>query len=202
MVGLFLRFWSPPPDLAPARVWEELRANESSSGAEPCQPYRCRIDDFLIRRAASDSFNNLGIAASRLRQTRDNEYPQPAEAHYLIMLDKYLTPLRNQRHPGLWARVNRAIRLRRLAERTALGIADADSGYPRSEEVYPWIKPLVEGADERCGLVAGRQEPRQRGSTLSGSLEPCVPGPFRPDHPRSCPGQPARLFPLAGPSPP
>ena len=89
----FLRFWSPPPDLAPARVWEELRANESSSGAEPSQPYRCRIDDFLIRRAASDSFNNLGIAASRLRQTRDNEYPQPAEAHYLIMLDKYLTPL-------------------------------------------------------------------------------------------------------------
>ena len=144
----FLRFWSPPPDLAPARVWEELRANESTSGAEPSQPYRCGIDDFLIRRAASDSFNNLGIAASRLRQTRDNEYPQPAEAHYLIMLDKYLTPLRNQRHPGLWARVNRAIRLRRLAERTALGIADADSGYPRSEEVYPWIKPLVERADE------------------------------------------------------
>ena len=144
----FLRFWSPPPDLAPARVWEELRANESSSGAEPSQPYRCGIDDFLIRRAASDSFNNLGIAASRLRQTRDNEYPQPAEAHYLIMLDKYLTPLRNQRHSSLWARVNRAIRLRRLAERTALGIADADSGYPRSEEVYPWIKPLVERADE------------------------------------------------------
>ena len=144
----FLRFWSPPPDLAPARVWEELRANESSSGAEPRQPYRCTIDDFLIRRAASDSFNNLGIAASRLRQTRDNEYPQPAEAHYLIMLDKYLTPLRNQRHSSLWARVNRAIRLRRLAERTALGITDADSGYPRSEEVYPWIKPFVEGADE------------------------------------------------------
>src|SRR5208337_2923599 len=144
----FLRFWSPPPGLAPARVWEELRANQSSSGAEPCQPYRCGIDDFLIRRAASDSFNNLGIAASRLRLTRDNEYPQPAEAHYLIMLDKYLTPLRNQRHPGLWARVNRAIRLRRLAERTALGISDVDSGYPRSEEVHPWIKPLVERADE------------------------------------------------------
>ena len=155
----FQRFWSPPPKLSPAQVLAEIKDSQTIAGSAPLQPLRCRVDDFLIRRAYSDSIDsvsNLATAASRLKETRESAYPQPAEAHYLIMLAKYLTPQRDKVHPGLWARVNQSIRLRRVAERTALGIADTETGYPRSEEVYPWIKTLVERADEARRLGEDR----------------------------------------------
>lgn len=152
----FQRFWNPPPNLTAAQVWAELKNSNPDPDATPRQPYRCLIDDLLINRASRDSFNSLATAAARLKAARDSEYPQPAESHFLIMLDKYLTPRRDKVHPGLWGRVNRAIRLRRLAERTALGIVGDDPGYPRGEEVYPWIKTLVDRADEARRLGEDR----------------------------------------------
>ena len=106
----YLRFWSPPRGIDPSSIWNELTQAEPPAGAEPLQPLRCRIDDFLIRQAEADPFHNLATAAARLNQTRGTDYPQPAEAHFLIMLQKQLERPPNQRHPSFWPRVSQALR--------------------------------------------------------------------------------------------
>src|SRR5207248_8269235 len=72
--------------------------------------------------------------------------PLPAEAHLLVMLRKYV-PLEN-RPPSSWQPVRQALQVRRLAERTALGIPPRLAGYPYSEQVHAWTRTAVERADE------------------------------------------------------
>ena len=153
----YLRFWSPPRGADPSSMWNALRQADPQATAEPLQPLRCRIDDFLIRQAAVDpSFRNLATAADRLDQTRGTDYPQPAEAHFLIMLRKQLDRPPNSRGPSFWPRASQAILVRRRAERAALGMAEMEPGYPYSEQVHPWIKATIEKADEQRRLGEDR----------------------------------------------
>lgn len=152
----YLNFWSPPAGLEAAKVWETLVGAEPRPGNEPRRPLRSLIDDYVIRRVEGNPFDNLRTAAQRLGQTRGNDYPQPAEAHFLVMLEKYLGPVRNDRHPSLWPRVGRALTVRRQAERAALGIVPEMSGYARSEQLLPWIRGPVEKADAKRRLGEDR----------------------------------------------
>lgn len=68
----------------------------------------------------------------------------PAEVHFLRMLKNHLPSGSGERVPE--ETIRRALVVRRLAEQTALGAAPGE--YAHSEEVFPWIKDLVEKADE------------------------------------------------------
>ncbi|WP_165227180.1 hypothetical protein [Aquisphaera insulae] len=150
----FSRLWKPPAGTDPSRAWEEIQKTFAAAEADPAQPLRCRVDDYLIQRAIADPdpSEGLAIAADRLRQqTRDSRSPQPSEAHFLIMLDGFLRPA-TPRPPSFWPRAARALRIRRLAERVALGIPEKDAGYGFSERLMPWLRGLVDRADEQRRL--------------------------------------------------
>src|SRR4051812_14744637 len=85
----YLRFWSPTAGDDASKIWERLVDAEPRSGNEPRRPLRSLIDDYVIRLAEKDPFNDLKTAALRLGQSRGNDFPQPAEAHFLVMLQKY-----------------------------------------------------------------------------------------------------------------
>ncbi|QEH33047.1 hypothetical protein OJF2_15430 [Aquisphaera giovannonii] len=148
----FSRLWSPPPGTDPSKVWDELRGKFPDGDAEPAQPLRCRVDDYLLQRAAADPQHDLATAVDRLRQqTRGTQYPQPVEAHFAAMLERSLRGER-ARPQAFWPRVRRALLVRRLAERVTLGIPEGRPGYAASERLAPWLRELVDRADDQRRL--------------------------------------------------
>jgi hypothetical protein len=148
----FARFWEPArPDQLKKR-WEQIEASASSASggdAHASLSPRSRADLFLLGRAVrpGDLAQNLDRAAERVLIAKGDDYPQPAEAHFLRMLKLYL-PLEG-RPPDAQALVAQALMVRRQAERAALGIVGNESAadYPYCEQLHPWIGPLVEQAD-------------------------------------------------------
>jgi hypothetical protein len=146
----FLRFWAPPSESDSSKIWAAIKEAGGGTESEPTRSLRSRIDDFILERTAGDPARGLKIAANRLALTR-GELPQPAEAHFVIMLNKDLgsSPERPAR---FWSLVGRGIQLRRRAERAALGIGDMTLGHVRSEELVPWIRSAIERGDEKRRL--------------------------------------------------
>src|SRR5262249_16798283 len=103
---------------------------------------------------AEDPAANLAKAADLYRVLQDPRVPMPIELHYLAILTRDAPNALADREYA--QAVGLALRLRRAAERTALAIRVAegitDYGYPYSEEVYPWIRPQVEAADQKRRL--------------------------------------------------
>ncbi|HEX5271121.1 MAG TPA: vWA domain-containing protein, partial [Gemmataceae bacterium] len=99
---------------------------------------------------------NLARAA-RLAHLADGSGPRPAEAHFLVMLARYLPAPPASGRDDLLAL---ALRVRRQAERAALSVAP--DAYPYAEQVFFWTEPAVRRAD---GL-------RQTGQDLLFATEP------------------------------
>lgn len=148
----FTRFWEPARPDQLKKTWEQIEASASSASGEDAlaglSP-RSRADLFLLSRAVrpGDLAQNLDRAAERVLIAKGDDYPQPAEAHFLRMLKLHLP--REGRPPEAQALTAQALTVRRQAERTALGIVGNESStdYPYCEQLHPWIGPLVEQAD-------------------------------------------------------
>ena len=142
----FNTMWTAETDDERSRIWKDLTESSATDPDLRIPSLRSRVDLFLLRRAAETPSSNLASAASRLRLTRGTDFPQPAEAHFARMVNKYLDASKLSARD--WALVGQAIKVRRHAEISAVaasGLKDGTHAY--SEQVLPWTRALVEQAD-------------------------------------------------------
>lgn len=135
-------------EAAPAdqvRTWESIQKAAKANNKAEKQLLRVQILDLLIKRVAEDPSANLEKGAKLALALEDAVSPRPAEAHFLVMLnrDRVENP---QPASEYYETVKTALGLRLLAEKTALNLPP--KGHPYSERVYPWMKTLVEEADQ------------------------------------------------------
>ena len=144
----FLRMAEAPTDAEAEPLWKNLQAGAAAElqDAGLARSLRSRLEEFLLLRAAGDPVKHLRRAAERLKLSKGSDDPLPAEAHFLVMLRKYL--FLEQRPPASWTPLKQALQVRRLAERAALGVADRPDGYPYSEQVHAWTASIIERGDE------------------------------------------------------
>jgi hypothetical protein len=146
----FRRFWQAPRGPAALKAWDALKAADGSDAATH-PSLRIRLDEFLILRAVRDPPRNLESVAEKLLVTHArSDYPQPAEAHFLRMLALWPRS-QARRAPELGGLIGQSLSVRMLAERAVLGLPATGGGraHRYSEQVHPWIKTLIEKADEQ-----------------------------------------------------
>jgi hypothetical protein len=149
---LLTDLWEAAPEQRQA-VYNRLEAKHASKEPEGLRLFRLQMIDLTVRRALANPARDLERAAELIRfLDGTRQYPRPAEAHYVVMLQRDLPPV-----PVTDDRVallRRALRLRLRAEEAALS---ARPGVPASSEwLYPWVRPEVERGDDA----------RQRGQDL------------------------------------
>jgi hypothetical protein len=139
----------PDPDPLLERLWratpaERLAAWEALRQGQDVPALRRRLQGGLVRRAADNPARNLAKSAALLLLIDDAAAPaRAAEAHFLVMLERYLAAVPP---PEALARlVSRALRLRLTAEQAALAVGGG--GYAYAERIYPSIRPLIDQAD-------------------------------------------------------
>jgi hypothetical protein len=142
----FLAFWKARTDADGEKEWEKLKSAETS-GDDARPPLRIRMDAFLLQRALENPSGDLARAAAKLRITQGSDFPQPAELHFLRMVAGWReTPIRSSAE--FWSSVSKALTVRRLAERAAVGALEPAAGYSLGEQIHPWIKQQVDSADQ------------------------------------------------------
>jgi hypothetical protein len=146
----FSAFWRARTGSDAAKAWKAL-VDASPGAARGQVSVRIRGDRFLLFQASQDPGKDLTSVADKLAITRGNDYPQPAEAHFVRMLARRLTPVGDQPKKRL-AAIGQAISLRRGAERTALGVSREADDYSYCEQVNPWIREHVKAADSQRRL--------------------------------------------------
>src|SRR5262249_40026923 len=120
---------------------------------------RLRLTELLLQRVAEDAASPLDKAVQMLTLLDDPQGPRPAEAHFLLMLerDSPRVSIRSNPHDGVYLPpadlICLALKVRRRAERACLGLANStanrsrDLGY--AEEVFAWTKARINEADEK-----------------------------------------------------
>ncbi|WP_406695658.1 vWA domain-containing protein [Singulisphaera sp. Ch08] len=133
------------------KLWQQLQA----TAGRTLNDLRWGLLDLLIQRVADDPAHLLDRGVRLARVLVDPTSPPPVEVQELIMMARDI-PRENLANPGLSERVSQAIRVRRLAEQSALLPADpTDRGrHPYVSHVLPWVRTRVDEADElrRQGL--------------------------------------------------
>ncbi|SIO60649.1 hypothetical protein SAMN05444166_6473 [Singulisphaera sp. GP187] len=146
----FEKLWEASPG-DEVKLWQQLQA----SAGRTSNDLRRGLLDLLIQRAADDPAHHLDRAVRLARLLVDPASPPPVEVQELIMMARDL-PRESLASPGLSERVSQAIRVRRLAEQSALLPADpTDRGlHPYVSQVLPWVRPRMDEADglRRQGL--------------------------------------------------
>lgn len=146
---------------------------------------RVRAYRLLVRHVAKDrnaSANRNLIARLATSLDSPESPPRPAEAHYLLMLRlaaEQESPAKELLAAGRWDLLEKALRLRVQAEEAACGLGTTIEGDPpaASEQVYPWIKSLIESADghRRSGqdllFASAETGAWERASTASDDFE-------------------------------
>ena len=102
-----------------------------------------QLGELILDRAIDDPVNNLDRAA-RLARLLDQPPQRPVELNFLIMLRPGLPP--DWKASGHAELVRRALRVRRLAERVALGVTGR-SDVAAGPLVAAWVAPKVEEGD-------------------------------------------------------
>lgn len=159
-----------------AQRWQAIQNSFApASDIRLLQQLRLRLIEQVVERTAQDPSAQLDHAVEMLRLLEDPTSPRPAEAHFLVMLQRDLPKQDNGVPPDL---LQLALRVRLLAEQAALGISpkrsvpDAGLPYaPRPELVLPWIQTRIEEADQvrRSGqdlLFSSARLDRERARTL------------------------------------
>ncbi len=132
----FAKPWWAPAEGKERSIWTERKGKEASGDA---RNLTAEVGDLVLRQAIADPAANLDRAA-RLAKLLDQPTQRPAELNFLIMLQRDL--------PGTWKAgagvdlVHRALEIRRLAERAALGLAEQSAGPDQvvaSPLVAAWI---------------------------------------------------------------
>jgi len=135
-----------------ASIWQQAVQKTQAGGdgddATGRQMLRLALFEALLERATEDPAANLARAAKIVEVVRSPLHPLPAELHFLVMLNKYL-PTDALDASGAH-RVARALKLRRLAERAAVG--HHDGAVYACEQALPWIADQVTAADRQRQL--------------------------------------------------
>jgi len=140
----FDKTWWPSAEGQERSLWIERKAKEAGGDA---RNLAAQVGDLLLRQAIADPAGNLDRAA-RLAKLLDQPPQRPAELNFLIMLRRDL--------PGDWKAtgdvelIRRALGIRRLAERAALGLpeqAAAPDKVMASPLVAAWIGVKVAEGD-------------------------------------------------------
>jgi hypothetical protein len=122
---------------------------------------RLRLSRRVVRRVAEAPEKLLAPGRRALAALDDARPPwRPAEAHYLVMLwpgrdAGWPSPVRPLLEKKEWPLLGKSVGVRLLAEQAALGLGKekpSEQLPPRSEEVLPWVRGLVEQADEKRRL--------------------------------------------------
>jgi hypothetical protein len=141
----FAKPWWAPAEGKERSIWTERKGNEASGDA---RNLTAQVGDLVLRQAIGDPAGNLGRAA-RLAKLLDQPTQRPAELNFLIMLDRDL-PATWKTVTGGVELVHRALEIRRLAERAALGLAEQTAGPDQvvaSPLVAAWIGGKIAEAD-------------------------------------------------------
>jgi hypothetical protein len=142
--------WDAPDVKEAKKRWGAIQAAAPDPAARSV--LRLQIIGLLLERTRSAPAAGLEHAHSLLRDVLDPlTRPQPAEVHFLAMLDRDLP-----RPPGALRadadRLARALRVRLLAERAALGVGTSAVEGSYSEMMLPWIRDAVQRGDQRRRL--------------------------------------------------
>jgi hypothetical protein len=137
----FTKLWDAAPD-DQTRVWDDIQKNVK---ADQVQLLRVQLGELLIKQVAEDPPAHLKKGAKLAGVLYGVGSPRPAEIHFLVMLDRDQVE-KPQPAEEYYATIRAALELRLLAEKTALNLPP--EGHPYAERVYPWIKSLVDVADE------------------------------------------------------
>ena len=118
------KLWDAP-GAERSKVW--ARSRRTLAADKTVQPLLTvtRLRETLLERAAEAPLINLDRACDLIQLTKDPLHPLPAEAHFLLMLQRDL-PGWNGDNPPIRQRpdlLKQAIRVRMLAERAAVGKA-------------------------------------------------------------------------------
>ncbi len=122
------------------------------SGKVRGQLVRVRVHDRLLELVAEDPEKNFKKAHELLQVVDDPVSPRPAEINYLAVVYRILNqdlagnPPDKKFPVEFREALKAALRVRRLAERAALGLQTGD--HPYSEQVHRWVQMQVETADE------------------------------------------------------
>jgi hypothetical protein len=141
--------WGPDPDPRLERLWRAAPAEQVAAWGElrkgaDLPALRRDLQAGLVRRAADNPARNLAAAAALVRLIDDPaSAARPAEAHYLVMLQRDLATRPPPAELALL--LARALRLRLRAERDALAVGDG--GYAYAERIYPATRALIDAAD-------------------------------------------------------
>jgi hypothetical protein len=146
----FDRVWDAPKK-AYDKALEELLPGAGAGGRGDREGLRASIYDLLMQKAAEDPARDLDAVYNVAQAIARNEplARRPTEIHFLIMLKEHLRLDRSSRKSVDLVRL--AIEVRRIAERTALAVPDVGGPEvaPYGDEIPPWIRALVESADEQ-----------------------------------------------------
>ena len=130
-----------------SNIWQKaIKANADE--AENAERLRLAVFDALFSRATENPAANLKQAAEIAEVVRSPQNPLPAELHFLAMLAKYLPT--DTLTPAGSPQIQQALRLRRLAERAAVGHHDGD--IYAAEQALPWFTAHVQAGDQKRRL--------------------------------------------------
>jgi hypothetical protein len=123
--------------------WKSLASGTADKPGDPRngQLLRARLGRLLLQEGAD--LPDAPKLVGRLYERDDC----PAELNYLALLPRFL----NQKRPPVEA-IRKALAVRGLAERAALGVGSEKESYPASEQVYRWIETTIPKADLERGL--------------------------------------------------
>jgi hypothetical protein len=140
----FEKTWWPAAEGEERKIWLDRRAKEAGGDA---RDLAAQLGELLLGRAIDDPAANLERAA-QLARYLDSPPQRPAELNFLIMLRLGLPP--DWKTTGHVDLVRRALRVRRLAERAALGLPAQSAGPDKimaSPLVAAWIVAKVDEGD-------------------------------------------------------
>ena len=140
----FDKNWWQRADGQEQSIWMERKGKEASGDT---RNLAAQVGDLVLRQAIADPAGNLDRAA-RLAKLLDQPPQRPAELNFLVMVQRDL--------PGNWKAaggdelIRRALSIRRLAERAALGLPDqatAPDQVVASPVVAAWSSAKVAEGD-------------------------------------------------------
>jgi hypothetical protein len=143
VVQHFNELWNAaPPDQA--KIWNKL---QTATRAEDLPLLRLQLYDLLLAQVTASPVNRMSQAANLLRVLADPVNPRPVEIQFLLLLQRDLP---DPAPPVSLLRL--ALTCMAQAEKTGLNVST--QAYPYSEQVNPWIQPLLQSADQqrRLGL--------------------------------------------------
>ncbi len=139
----FDKEWWPAAEDQEQIIWKTRKNQERDGDA---RDLAAQLGDLLLGRAIDNPSGNLDHAA-RLAKRLDLPSQRPAELNLLIMLQRALNEWKSPGDPEL---IRMALRVRRLAERAALGLpeqAAAPDKVVAGTLVAPWVRDKVDEGD-------------------------------------------------------